>query len=166
MSEEYTPRSHRALLFSRTEAARFGSDDIKPYHLLLGLFGADPRLSARLFDDPEAPERIREKLESRFLLPHDAPLSGDLPLAYETRRALAYAVDECQDLGHTRIATGHLLLGLLRELGLLWLLEAEGGAAAELLLEHGAKPFRLREEVAMVPETPGDNTDDRSESDR
>jgi ATP-dependent Clp protease ATP-binding subunit ClpA len=164
MSEKHTLKGRRALSFSRTEAVRFGTNVIEPHHLLLGLFRADPELAAKLFDDPEAPQSIREQLESRFQSGGEIPPVGELPLAEGSECALAYAWEERQNLGHSQIATGHLLLGLLRELGLLGLREGEGEPTAELLLHHGAKPLRLRDEVARLPEIPDEVPADQGES--
>jgi hypothetical protein len=56
------------------------------------------------------------------------------------------------------------LLGLLQELGLLGLREREEQPTAELLLQHGGKPLRLRDEVARLPETPDEMAADQGES--
>jgi ATP-dependent Clp protease ATP-binding subunit ClpC len=64
--------------------------------------------------------------------------SPDLPLSEETKKGLAFAVHEAENMGHASVGTEHLLLGLLR---------VEGSAAAQYLMARGVELYQLREEV-------------------
>jgi ATP-dependent Clp protease ATP-binding subunit ClpA len=55
------------------------------------------------------------------------------------KRVLDFASEECDDLGGGIVGIGHLLLGLLREVG---------SYAAQLLRERGADPAESREKLA------------------
>ena len=143
MFERYTQRARRVIFFSRYEASQFGSDFIEPHHLLLGILRENRELALRLLNSTKAPDTVRAELESRFPRKEKVPTSVDIPLSHESKRALAYAAEEAERLEQTKIGTGHLLLGLLRE---------EGCAAAEVLRGHGLQLSQAREEVARSPE--------------
>ncbi len=66
--------------------------------------------------------------------------SPDLPLAEETKKALAYAVHEAESMGHPSVGSEHLVLGLLR---------VEESTAAQYLTSRGLELFQLREEVVL-----------------
>jgi len=67
-----------------------------------------------------------------------ASTSPDLPLAEDTKKALAFAVHEAESMGHAAVGTEHLLLGLLR---------VESATAAQYLTAHGFDLFQVRDEV-------------------
>src|SRR4030095_7859746 len=77
--------------------------------------------------------------EGRAPLREKISTSGELPLAPETKRVLAFAHEESDRLQHRHIGTEHLLLGLLRE---------ERSMAAEILYERGLRLNAVREEVS------------------
>jgi ATP-dependent Clp protease ATP-binding subunit ClpC len=64
--------------------------------------------------------------------------SPDLPLSEDTKKVLAFAVHEAESMGHGRVGTEHLVLGLLR---------IEESNAAQYLTVRGFELYRLREEV-------------------
>ena len=85
---------------------------------------------------------LRDELARRpELLLERASSSPDLPLAEDTKRALAYAVHESESLGHPWVGTEHLLLGLMR---------AEEGAAGVHLDSVGLEVAQIRDEVKKV----------------
>jgi ATP-dependent Clp protease ATP-binding subunit ClpC len=66
MFERYTERARRVLFFARYECSSFGSTEIEPDHLLLGLM----REIRQLFRPPYSPkdnvQEIRQQLEAQM----------------------------------------------------------------------------------------------------
>ncbi len=160
MFERYTQGARRAVFFARYEASRFGSSEIAPEHLLLGLLPAtgrpsdvpapspghllaglvqagDPFLS-RFVAGSQA-EAIRKQMEEHMPRHEPIPTSVDLPLDKWAQRILKNSAREADDLGHKYVGCEHLLLALLRE---------KKSFPAKILHEHGLEYSRVREEVA------------------
>jgi len=123
----YTERARRATFFSRWEAAQCGSRTIEDEHLLLGLLQARQGIAASpALALPVAQVRADA---ARGTPPVESLGTGVvIPFADATKRALARAVEEADRRQHTRIGTGHLMLGLLRE---------QASVAASLLKARG-----------------------------
>ena len=138
MFDRFTERARRVIFFARYEASTLGSNWIETEHLLLGLFREDKVLAAQLsFDTREA---IRKEIEARVPHPIErTPTSVDLPLAHDSKRALAYGAEESERLMHKHIDCGHLVLGLLR---------MENCTAAVLLKHHGIELSSYRDVVS------------------
>lgn len=134
MFERYTERARRTIFFARYEASTFGSPWIETEHLLLGLLREDKDIAAKL-----PGEAIRAEIEQRTPRQKSISTTVDLPLSHPAKRALCYAAEEADDLGHKHIDSGHLLLGLLR---------VETCVAAELLMRHGFRYPGARELVS------------------
>ena len=141
MFERYTEKARRVIFFARYEASQFGAPYIETEHLLLGLL----RENWTLFHAVHLPityDSVHKILETRAYFGKSTSTSVDLPLSNEGKRALAYAAEEAELLGHRHIGAEHLLLGLLREAGC---------AAAELLGQAGANVEVLRGKIAKLP---------------
>ncbi|HEX8650368.1 MAG TPA: exo-beta-N-acetylmuramidase NamZ domain-containing protein [Pyrinomonadaceae bacterium] len=142
MFERYTEKARRAIFFARYEASQFGTQEIVPEQLLLGLIREDRILIDRFFPRGRVSlEEIRREIAGRSLLQEKFSTSVELPLAPETKRVLAYAHEESDRLQHRHIGTEHLLLGLLRE---------ERSMAAEILYERGLRLVAVRERVSQM----------------
>ncbi len=139
MFERFNEHVRRSLFFARYEASRAASRAIGTEHLLLGMLRESDEVMTELFDllDVDV-RRVREELLGNRLVVERVSTSPDLPLAEETKKALAFAVHEAESMGHQSVGTEHLLLGLLR---------VDTGAAAQYLTSHGFDLFELREEV-------------------
>jgi hypothetical protein len=83
-------------------------------------------------------ESIRNEL-AKSAPPNRVSTSADLPLSQESKRALRFAEEEADALGHKHIDAPHLLLGVLR---------VEGSLAAELLRKRGIEYEQFRKIVA------------------
>ncbi len=143
MFERYTETARRVIFFARYEASQLGSPHIETEHLLLALLREDKALIGRFLGGRTSVESIRKQIEAQAT-PREIISSGvDLPLSEESRRALNYAAEEAERLGHGQIGTEHLLLGLLRE---------ENCLAAEILHKRGLHLTSLREDLGQAPE--------------
>ena len=141
MFERFNEHVRRSLFFARYEASRSSSRSIALQHVLLGMLReADPALNELLRSRGIEPRELREELFGERVTIERVSTSPDLPLAEETKKALAFAVHEAESMGHSNVGSEHLVLGLLR---------VEGSTAAEYLNAHGVELFQLREEVVQ-----------------
>jgi len=139
MFERFNENVRRALFFARYEASRAASHQIATEHVLLGMLREADETLVNLCESVGIDVRqIRDELLGEGVALEPVSSSPDLPLAEETKRALAFAVHEAESMGHSRIGTEHLLLGLLR---------IEEGHAAQFLVAKGFDLYQLRDEV-------------------
>ncbi len=139
MFERFNEHVRRSLFFARYEASRSSSRSIALQHVLLGMLReADPAFNELLRSRGIEPRKLREELFGERVTIERVSTSPDLPLAEETKKALAFAVHEAESMGHANVGSEHLVLGLLR---------VEGSTTTEYLSAHGIELFQLREEV-------------------
>jgi hypothetical protein len=131
--ERYTETARRTVFFARYEASKFGSHSIEPEHLLLGLLQADRLLAHRLPGD-----ELRQAIAQTFPPAQSVSTSVDMPLTDSSKRVLAFAAEEAENLGHRHLGTEHLLLGLLRD---------ENTLACKLLRENGLDARTFRQQI-------------------
>jgi len=143
MFERYTEKARRVIFFARYEASSFGSPYIESEHMLLGLLREDKAIGRRFLRAEGAEESIRQQIAAHQETREKLATSVDLPMSNEVKRALAYAADEAERLGHPDLGTEHLLLGLLRE---------EKCFAAEVLTVRGVRLEAVREELRRTVE--------------
>lgn len=146
MFERYTEKARRIIFFARYEASQHGAQYIETPCLLLAIMREDRKLMARLLP-AGLNQQARLRADVEALLPGNESISTsvDLPLGQSSKRALAYAAEECERLQHHHIGPGHLLLGLLRE----------GGPETACLKANGIELEGLRAELARVPAESG-----------
>jgi len=142
MFEKFNEHARRSLFFARYEAGRARSRVIGAEHLLLGLLREADDTLVEILERLEVDlQELREELIGELAVTSRVSASPDLPLAEETKRALAHAVYEAEQLGHESVGTEHLILGLLR---------IEDSLAAQYLEEHGIDLAEARNEVARL----------------
>lgn len=116
MLEKFNEKARRVLFFSRYEATRFGSPQIDPEHLLLGVLRESRGLFTRVLGLAEPEDLIRRQVESRWWpLRESVSMVVELPLSKSGKVVLAYTVEEAEKLGQVTIGPEHILLGVLRE---------------------------------------------------
>lgn len=140
MFERYTEGARRAIFFARYEAGNCASPYIEAEHLLLGILREDIFLRSAL--PLGSFENIRRRIEAE-LPPSSEPLATtvDIPMSTDSKRALGYAAEEAQALGHYEFNTGHMVLGILR---------LENGLAASILKENGISLETYRQQVTQT----------------
>src|ERR1700690_4306606 len=99
MFERYTEDARRVIFMARYEASQVGSPEITAEHLLLGWMRESARIGAQNFLSPAAMASVRKQIEAQYPRGEKVSTSVDLPLNHESKRALAYAAEECQRLG-------------------------------------------------------------------
>ena len=139
MFERFDEHVRRSLFFARYEASRASSRSIATEHVLLGMLReADPVFIELLEGKGIGARGLREELLGDRVAVERVSTSPDVPLAEDTKKALAYAVHEAESMGHASVGSEHLVLGLLR---------IEGTAAARYLTGAGLELFQLRDEI-------------------
>ena len=139
MFERFNEHARRSLFFARYEASRGQSRAIGSEHLLLGMLREADDALADVLDRLDLDvQELRDELVGEQVPLQRVSASPDLPLAEDTKKALAYAVNEADSMGHQTVGSEHLLIGLLR---------VEESLAARYLASHGVDLYQLREEV-------------------
>ncbi len=144
--ERCTEKARRTIFFARYEAGELGSPTIETEHLLLGLLRENRALTKRFLRSRALVESVRKQISEHAVMGEKIPTSVDLPLSAESKRALAYAVEEAGGLDCKYIGAEHLLLGLLR-VGKCF--------AAQVLRARGVKLKEVRAELASEPHPSG-----------
>jgi len=106
MFERYTEKARRVIFFARYEDSVFGSPCIETEHLLLGLLREDDVLTHRILSSISCVDSIRQSIRAVTPARPKVSTSVDLPLSHESKRVLAYAVEEADNLNHRHLGTG------------------------------------------------------------
>ena len=122
--ERYTKQCKRAVFFAQQTALRGGATSIDSGHLLLGLLSEPGTRADTVF---RLRELMPDEVSRQKGVLKENIVKGTIPLSLDSRRAVAYAEWEANQLRDYWIDTEHLILGLLRE----------GTSAAKRLREVG-----------------------------
>jgi ATP-dependent Clp protease ATP-binding subunit ClpC len=135
-----TERAQQAVLNAKREAGRLGHDRVGTEHLLLGLLGDEQCLAVATLGGLDIePQTVRRRVEETIGQgPGESGMGFGLPTTKAFTLVLSLAGRETMELGHDRLGTEHLLLGLARE---------GEGVAARVLQELGGGLLELREAV-------------------
>jgi hypothetical protein len=135
-----TERAQQAVLNAKREAGRLGHDHVGTEHLLLGLLGDEQCLAVATLGGLDIePQTVRRRVEETIGQgPGESGMGFGLPTTKAFTLVLSLAGRETMELGHDRLGTEHLLLGLARE---------GEGVAARVLQELGGGLLELREAV-------------------
>ena len=136
-----TEPAQHAVTHAKQEAGRLGHDHVGTEHLLLGLLhDVQCRAVATLGEPGIAPELARRRVQEIVGQgPGEPGLGFGLPTTKAFTLVLALPGRETVQLGHDRIGTQHLLLGLARE---------GEGVAARVLQDLGGGLLELRDAAA------------------
>jgi ATP-dependent Clp protease ATP-binding subunit ClpA len=141
VGDSLTGRARRAMNLARAEAERFRHDRIGTEHILLGLVWEETTIGGELSN--LLLRGVLAEAEKRMTPGTEPVAQGRLPLTPAAMTVMELASQEARDLGHERVGTGHLLVGLIRE---------KEGIAAKVLSEAG---IRLEDALADVRKRPG-----------
>jgi hypothetical protein len=139
MFERYTERARRVIFFARYEASQCGSPSIDTEHILFGLLREDSPLIHQLVGNIQLQGEIREEVEKVKKPGKSFPTNIEVPLSADSKKILILAGEEADRLGNRHIGTEHILLGILH---------LQDSLAAKLLMNRGAKPNAIREQIA------------------
>jgi ATP-dependent Clp protease ATP-binding subunit ClpC len=140
--ERYTESARRALFFARYETSNFGSLQIEPEHLLLGLLRQASGLTQRLYADAGLTYKAAvAEIRKQHPPAERVSTSVEIPFSESGTAALHAAAREAEGLGHDYIGTEHLLLGLLY---------TQGTTAKGLLESHGIRLDDVRQRIEVL----------------
>jgi Clp amino terminal domain, pathogenicity island component len=138
MLERFTDRARRVVVLAEEEARMLDHDWIGTEHLLLGLLREGDGIAARVLESRGISlQPVREQVEEIIgQVPQHA--SEHIAFTPLSKKVLELSLRESLRLGHDRVGTGHLLLGLIRE---------GDGVAAQVLVRLGADLNQVRQQV-------------------
>jgi ATP-dependent Clp protease ATP-binding subunit ClpA len=147
--ERFTDRARTVLVLAQEEARLLNHGFIGTEHILLGIIREGEGVGARVLESfGVSLEAAREKVRETIGM---SGTSGESPpFTPRAKKVLELSLREALQLNHSYIGTEHLLLGLVRE---------GEGVATFVLIDLGADPVRIRQEVihflSEVERSPG-----------
>ena len=136
--ERFTDAARRTVVLAQEEASQFNHPYIGTEHLLLGLLREQHGIAATALADLgiSLDGARRQVAETRG---RGAQSPGPhLPFTPSAKNAVEHSFEEALRLGHDRIGTEHILLGLLRE---------SEDTAVQILLALGTDAGMVRQQV-------------------
>jgi ATP-dependent Clp protease ATP-binding subunit ClpA len=114
--DRFTDGAKRVLALAQDEAMRFRHNYIGTEHLLLGLIREQEGVAARALQTLGA-ELSKARTAVGFIIGQGDAVTtpSEITLSPRTKKVIELAIDEARKLGHGRVGTEHLLLGLARE---------------------------------------------------
>ncbi len=134
----FTPAAQAALRRAQEASARLGHGYVGTEHLLLGLARDGQGLAARILQNAGLDEAsVRSTITDLVGVgaPSHEPSQGLTP---RCKHVIELATAEAAQLGHPRVGTEHLLLGILEE---------GDGVAIRVINDRGGEPRRLYHDV-------------------
>jgi ATP-dependent Clp protease ATP-binding subunit ClpA len=130
------------MALANQEAIRLHHDYLAPVHIMLGILSMGSSVATLVLRNMDIDlETLRSEINKR--VEPGAKLVQQTKMAQkeETRRLIAYAIDEARKLGDKYVGTEHLLLGLFRE---------GSDIPAKVLADRGVGVDSLREEILTL----------------
>ena len=141
MFERFTERARQVVVIAQSEARALKHNYIGTEHLLLGLLREEEGIAARvLMSFDVTVEEVRAQV-ARIIGQGDEVVGGRIPFTPRSKKILELSLREALAVGHNYIGTEHILLGLMRE---------GEGVAVRILLDFGASPAAVRDEVLRL----------------
>ena len=120
-----SPRTKKVIELAVDEARKLGHSHVGTEHLLLGIVREGEGIASGVLESLGVSlEKVRHQVIATLGRPHPdsaAAPQGTGPfdrIDERSKRALAFAQDEARQMGHRHIGTEHVLLGLLRMVGM------------------------------------------------
>ncbi|MEU4107467.1 Clp protease N-terminal domain-containing protein [Streptomyces sp. NPDC027717] len=138
--ERFTNLNRHGIVLAQEAARTYRHDFIGTEHLLLGLLGEPQGVAYDvLVAKAGSEQRVRDAVVDTLPPAGQKALRGHIPFRPESKEAIDRAREAADELGHDRVGTEHMLLGLIR---------VEGSPAARILRDLGFTPDELHETVA------------------
>lgn len=114
MHEKFTDRARKVMRLANQEAQYFNHEYVGTEHILLGLIKEGTGLAAHVLKNFDMDlEKVRAEVEKIVERGPNA-VFGKQPQTPRATKVLEYTHEEAVKLGHKRVGTEHLLLGILR----------------------------------------------------
>jgi len=139
MFERFTERAQKVLYFAQEEARNLKHPAIGTEHILLGLLREGEGVGAKaLMALGIDLNKVKETINKLVNVGQEAVTHGELGFTPRAKKVIGLAQDEAVKWGVNYVGTEHILLGLIRE---------GEGVAAQVLLNLGANPDKIRRQV-------------------
>ncbi len=145
-TDDFTPLAKQALAAARSEALRVGSDSVSSEHLLSGLMRLEKGVASGAFKALNYNvEGLRLELEAAVI--EDASKKRHRKSAFTPRvqKIVNLARKHAEQLGQSRVGTGHLLMGVV--------LEGASPAARALSAPFSSGVVAVAEGIEKLPDT-------------
>ena len=142
MFDRFTDPARKVMVFSRIGAQKAGHDCIGTEDILMGIVLEASGVGAQGLKNLGVDSaRVRAEVD-RIVKKGNHPASGNqFPFTMGCKHVLEFALEEARGLGHEKIRSEHLLLGVLRE---------EKGPGAQVLRTLGLTINPVRAEVVRL----------------
>ena len=138
MLERFTDQARRVVVLAEEEARMLDHNWIGTEHLLLGVLREGDGVGARALESLGISlQPVRQQVED-IIGPVQQVPAEYIPFTPRSKKVLELSLRESLQLGHDRVGTGHILLGLIRE---------GDGVAAQVLVRLGADLNQVRQQV-------------------
>ena len=138
MLERFTDQARRVVVLAEEEARMLDHNWIGTEHLLLGVLREGDGVAARALESLGISlQPVRQQIEE-IIGPVQQVPAEHIPFTPRSKKVLELSLRESLQLGHDRVSTGHILLGLIRE---------GDGVAAQVLVRLGADLNQVRQQV-------------------
>jgi ATP-dependent Clp protease ATP-binding subunit ClpA len=138
--EPFNDEATQAIAAAHEEARNLRHGYIGSEHVLLGILREGGIAAGVLASFDVTVEGMREQV-ARIVGSDEQEPRGQIPFTPRARKVLELARREAQSLGHTKIGTEHLLLGLLRD---------DEGVGIQVLHECGIDLKGVRAEIMQI----------------
>ncbi|MFB7376884.1 Clp protease N-terminal domain-containing protein [Kitasatospora purpeofusca] len=139
--ERYTDRARQVIEEAEEEAQRLGQSEVGTAHLLLSLLRQEDEVAVSALRALGVPPALLHQEINRRFRRGDSSDPGSRPLSLLSKTVLELSHTEAMSLGHDRIGTEHILLGLIR---------AENGIAGRALASAGVELAQARLRVIGI----------------
>src|ERR1700737_979143 len=120
MYAQFTVRARKVMQLANQEALRLNHEHIGTEHILLGLIGEGTGVGANILKNLDIDlQKVRRQVELIVRRGPHPIAEARLHSTPRAKKVLECAIDEARALGHNYLGTEHLLLGLLRENGVM-----------------------------------------------
>ena len=115
MFERFAVEAKLVLNTARAESQRLRHEWLGAEHLLLALLAVSDGLAPEVLREPACdPGEMRKQVDrSAGSIPLTFVGHGQIPFTRSAKEALHIALTEADALGHPKVGTGHLLIGLM-----------------------------------------------------
>ncbi len=142
MFNKLTKRMRKIMELANGEARKFNHEYTGTEHILLGMVEEGENVAANILKNVGVDKNnVRLEVEKLVKPGPDKVAPGRLPQTPRLKKVIKYAGDEAQTLGQNYLGAEHLLLALMHE---------RDGVAAQVLINLGLKPSKVRREILKL----------------
>jgi ATP-dependent Clp protease ATP-binding subunit ClpC len=139
--ERFSEPARQVVVLAQDEARTLKHNYIGTEHLLLGLLRDEESIAARALRPLGVTLEEARGQVAQIVGFGDEQTVGQIPFTPRGKRVLELSYKQALALGHDYIGPEHILLGIVRE---------NEGVASRILLDFGAGPETIREELNRI----------------